>query len=338
MNNPNDQLSSQQHLHCLIALVIGLSVATTSSGLSWPLLSESLRLLGYNEKAIGLSAAAQFAGNMFAALLAPKLIPRFGFYNCTIFGVALAACVLLALPMVRHYELWILLRFLLGAGHSLVFTTGDNWVNQVVEDRVRGRWMGIYTTANLMAWTIGPVLGSVLDPQSLTPFVVGVASLVVAAAFLVPARRLDVNLAHEAEHSSGGTQMFKVIWVAPVVLLSAAIIGIVEGGLHSFGHLYTMDVVGSEYRTVGLHRDLGRCGKRYVLPVPRRLARRQVQPRLAVGYLRRRGRIDDCLAAADRWWRSQSLVDTCRSRLLDCAVLVGRRHGCHRYRRYHTSG
>ena len=251
MNSSSTQLSSQEHLRYLIALVLGLSIATTSSGLSWPLLAESLRLLGHDEKAIGLSAAAQFAGNMFAALLAPKLIPRFGFYRCSMFGMALAAGVLLALPAIRNYELWIVLRFVLGAGHSLVFTTGDNWVNQVVEDRVRGRWMGIYTTANLMAWTMGPVLGSLLDPQSLTPFIVGVGTLVVAAVFLVPGRHLDVHLGDETEGSVGSAQMIMVIAVAPTVLLSAALIGIVEGGLHSFGHLYTMDVIGDQYRAVG---------------------------------------------------------------------------------------
>ena len=167
------------------------------------------------------------------------------------FGMLLVASMLVALPATRNYELWIVLRFLLGVGHSLIFTTGDNWVNHVVEDRVRGRWMGIYITISLTGWTTGPVLGSMLDPQSLTPFLVGVAAIVVASLLLTQSRPLDVRLAQESGRSMESTHMLMVILVAPTVLLSGAMVGIVEGGLQSFAHLYTMTVIGSDYRAVG---------------------------------------------------------------------------------------
>ena len=250
MNNPSEQLSSQEHRRCLIALVTALSFLSISSGLSWPVLAESLRLLGHDEKAIGLGAAAQFAGIMVAALLVPKVVPRFGFFKCSMFGLVLAVGALLVLPAIRNYELWLLLRFLFGAGQSLTFTIGDNWVNHVVEDRVRGRWMGIYRTAGLVGWTVGPVLGSLLNPDSMTPFVVGAGTMLGAAALLLPGRRLDVRPGHGGR-SVASIHMFMAVLIAPMVLLSAAMIGILEGGWHSFGHLYTMDVIGDEFRAVG---------------------------------------------------------------------------------------
>ena len=251
MNSSTEQLSSQEHRRCLIALVAGLSFLSISSGLSWPLLSESLRLLGHDEKAIGLGAAAQFAGIMFAALLVPKVLPRFGFFKCSIFGLVVAVVSLLALPTIHNYETWLVLRFIFGVGQSLTFTIGDNWVNQVVEDRVRGRWMGIYRTAGLVGWTVGPVLGSWLNPESMTPFIVGGGTMLAAGVLLIPSRRLDVRLTPATGHSVASIHMLMAVLTAPMVLLSAALVGVIEGGWHSFGHLYTMDVVGSEYRSVG---------------------------------------------------------------------------------------
>ena len=67
-------------------------------------------------------------------------------------------------------------------------------MNQIVNDRVRGRWMGIYVTAGMAGWAVGPLLGAYLDPGTYWPFVWGLLAIVVAAGFLLPTRKLDVRL------------------------------------------------------------------------------------------------------------------------------------------------
>ena len=142
-----------------------------------------------------------------------------------------------------------MIRFLLGMGNSLLFTAGDTWMNQIVDDRVRGRWMGIYVTAGMAGWAVGPLLGAYLDPDTYWPFVWGLLAIVVAAGFLLPTRKLDVRLSVPEQGVALG--LAAVFVAAPTVLLSSAMFGVVEGAMQSFAHLYTMDVLGAQFRQTG---------------------------------------------------------------------------------------
>ena len=44
-----------------------------------------------------------------------------------------------------------------------------------MENCVRGRWMGIYNTAGMAGWAVGPILGSQMDPDTYGPFLAGAA-------------------------------------------------------------------------------------------------------------------------------------------------------------------
>ena len=244
-------LSGRDRLRCMVALVAALAVVSTTSSLTWPILAESLRLQGYSENLIGMNAAAQFAGIMVVALVAPILISRFGFFTTIMCGLSLVAVMLIALPTLRDFHAWLVLRFLLGVGNSLLFTTGDTWINQIVDDRVRGRWMGIYGTVGMAGWAVGPIIGASLDPLTYWPFLVGLTAIAIAAILMFPTREIDVSIGHETGHGGGPTQLLVVFLAAPTVCLASGMFGIVEGGMNSFAHLYTMDVLGAEHRSIG---------------------------------------------------------------------------------------
>ena len=244
-------LGARERRRCLLALVAALSVVSISSSLTWPILAESLRLEGYDETAIGLNAAAQFAGIIAVAGTATWLIPRLGFFRTTVLGLALVAAMLALLPAIRDYSLWFVLRFVFGIGNSLLFTAGDTWINHIVDNRVRGRWIGIYNTAGMAGWAVGPLLGSQMDPNTFGPFLAGIGAVAVALAFLLPTRLIDVRIRVGREARAPLGRLLAVFVVAPTVLLSSGMFGVVEGGIQSFAHLYTMDVLGAEYRATG---------------------------------------------------------------------------------------
>ena len=260
---PERRLSARERRRCTVTLVAALAVVSVSSSLTWPILAESLRHQGYDETAIGLNAAAQFAGIIVVAGSATWLIPRIGFYRAVVIGLGLVAAMLAALPMMRDYSLWFVLRFGLGIGNSLLFTTGDTWINQVVDDRVRGRWIGVYNSAGMAGWAVGPILGSQMDPLSFGPFLAGIGAVACAFLFLLPARHIDVRLHAGADAGTpvdtgapagAGAplpRLLAVFLVAPTVLLSSAMFGVVESAIQSFAHLYTMDVIGAEHRATG---------------------------------------------------------------------------------------
>ena len=157
---------SPHRIRYMIALVATLAVVSITSSLNWPILAAALRNQGYSESMIVINAAAQFAGIMVVALAAPRIIPALGFFKSLVLGLIVVAIMLIALPTFRSYETWLVIRFVLGMGNSLLFTTGDTWMNQIVNDRVRGRWMGIYITFGMAGWAVGPILGAYLNPDS----------------------------------------------------------------------------------------------------------------------------------------------------------------------------
>jgi len=243
------ELSPQQRIRCMSALVATMAVVSITSSLAWPILSEALRNQGYSESMIGINAAAQFAGIIVVALAAPRIIPAMGFFKTIELGLVVVAVMLIALPAFRSFETWLLIRFLLGMGNSLLFTAGDTWMNQIVDDRVRGRWMGIYVTVGMAGWALGPLLGAYLDPDTYWPFVCGLLAIVVAAVVLLPTRQLDVRLSVPEQGVVVG--LATVFIAAPTVLLSSAMFGVVEGAMQSFAHLYTMDILGAQFRQTG---------------------------------------------------------------------------------------
>ena len=243
------ELSPQQRIRCMSALIATMAVVSITSSLAWPILSEALRNQGYSESMIGINAAAQFTGIIVVALAAPRIIPAMGFFKTIVLGLVVVAVMLIALPAFRGFETWLLIRFLLGAGNSLLFTAGDTWMNHIVDDRVRGRWMGIYVTVGMAGWALGPLLGAYLDPDTYWPFVCGLLAIVVAAVFLLPTRKLDVKLSLSAQGVAMG--LATVFIAAPTVLLSSAMFGVVEGAMQSFAHLYTMDILGAQFRQTG---------------------------------------------------------------------------------------
>ena len=243
------ELTPQQRIRCMIALVAALAVVSITSSLNWPILSEALRNQGYSESMIGINAAAQFAGIIVVALAAPRIIPALGFFKAIALGMIVLAVTIIALPAFRSFETWLVIRFVLGMGNSLLFTTGDTWINLIVNDRVRGRWMGIYVTVGMAGWAVGPLLGAYLDPDTYWPFVWGLLAILVAAGLLLPTRKLDVRLSVPKRGVTLG--LAAVFFAAPTVLLASAMFGVVEGAMQSFAHLYTMDVLGAQFRQTG---------------------------------------------------------------------------------------
>jgi len=245
------KLSPRDRLRCLVALIAALSVVSTLSSLMWPILSEALRIEGFDETAIGINAAAQFAGIVTVALLVTRIIPRLGFFRTIVTGLAVAALTFVLLSLLRDYWAWFVLRFLMGMGISLLFTAGDTWINTIIDDRVRGRWLGIYSTVGMAGWAVGPIMGSMMDPEGFWPFVAGITAISIATILLLPTRHIDIHLAAQADHDPSAGRLTAVFLTAPTVLLAAAMFGIVEGGVQSFAHLYTMDLLGQEHRDVG---------------------------------------------------------------------------------------
>ena len=285
-------LSRRDRNRCLVALIGAMAIVSMSSSLTWPILAESLRNRGFSDSAISLSAAVQFAGIVIVALVATRLIPRTGFLRAIALGLGFVAGALLLLPLVRDYHAWFAIRFLLGIGVSLLFTAGDTWINQILDNRVRGRWLGVYSTVGMAGWAIGPIVGSYLDPETFWPFLCGLVAVAVAALLLVPTRGIEVGFSGDERRGAGLGALGIVFFAAPTVLLSSAMFGVLEGGMPVLRPSLHDGHPGPRVPPDRLRGHLGGIGRRDLLPVSGRMAGRQARPGLAARRLRLRPRRD----------------------------------------------
>lgn len=217
----------------MAALTCAMAAACVTMGLTWPLLSLLLEAQGVGTTLIGLSAAVQSLAILGVAPATPRLVARLGSVRAVALSMAVTLAALLLLPAFPSVYAWFPLRFLLGAGTTVMFIVTDTWINEITEESVRGRVMGIYNTALAAGWGAGPLIILVTGIHGWAPFVTAAAITAVAMATL----RLVRGLAPTLEgRPAGGLSHF--LRSAPTVMLAALMFALIDAVLMSFLALY----------------------------------------------------------------------------------------------------
>ena len=204
-------------------------------GLTWPLLALILESQGVSSSLIGLSSASQSLAVFAAAPAAPRLILRFGMVRTLAGCVAVAVTALLLLPLYANVYAWFPIRFLLGASTMILFIGCETWVNQIAAEASRGRVIGIFGFLWSAGFVAGPLIIRITGIEGWTPFLAGVALIVIAALPLPLAR--DVAPAIKGRATGG---ILRFVRLAPAVLLAAPLLGAVDYINDSFLPLYAM--------------------------------------------------------------------------------------------------
>jgi MFS family permease len=125
------------------------------------------------------------------------VVGRFGLYRTSWCSyLAVAAC-LLAIGLVDSYWYWVPLRFATGFLLSCIFITTDTWVNQLADDRTRGRVIGIYSMALSGGMALGPAILALLGSSGYLPFAVDGLLPLLAVLPIVFARRRLPSTTHQ---------------------------------------------------------------------------------------------------------------------------------------------
>lgn len=127
-------------------------------------------------------------GMVVAALTSRWALSRFGgLVLANVSLVASAAC-LLAIKAVPVPLLWLPLRFLIGAFVAWIFIITETWINQMAPDRLRGRIVGLYSTALAIGFGVGPAILLLVGTRGWAPFVLGAGCTLVGVVPLLTAR------------------------------------------------------------------------------------------------------------------------------------------------------
>src|SRR5690554_6512122 len=160
-------------------VVVGLAM-----GITLPLVSLRLDQWGYDAFAIGIMAAMPAIGILLGARLAGHLAGYLGSERCMRLALVSSAVSVGLLTVWSHYGLWLVLRLLLGGSLTITFILGESWINQLVEDRLRGRLVAVYGSAFAVSQLCGPLLLGLLGTTTDAGFWLSIMLLLLGAVVL----------------------------------------------------------------------------------------------------------------------------------------------------------
>lgn len=208
----------------LTALLLGVALLLTGSGLLGTLLAVRGGAEGFSADALGWVMSGYFAGFFIGTFTAPPLIRQVGHSRAFAFHAALATMAVLLHPLWVSPWAWGVLRVLTGIALVGLYTVIESWLNAEPDPQRRSRVFSLYMVINLSALALGQVLLMLGDAGSATLFTV-IALLVCAAMLPVTATRLR----QPEVPSVPRLTLSRLYAVAPVATVAAGLSGLAMG-------------------------------------------------------------------------------------------------------------
>ena len=226
-------MTTSQRYRSLAAVIASAFAASLTFSICMPLLALILERRGTSTVLIGLNTASASVGLLIFTLLAPRIVGRLGTMRALYLGFILMIFSIVLLPVFDNVWAWFPLRFLMGIGIAIHWVTSETWINTIVEDRIRGRVMGIYVTALSGGYLAGlPVLYFV-GSEGYLPFFIVSAAMSVSVFPLVFAHSLAPGI-----KTTAGFGIIAAIKRAPATMTAALTDGFALGGLFAFFLIY----------------------------------------------------------------------------------------------------
>ncbi|MEI9994015.1 MAG: MFS transporter [Rhizomicrobium sp.] len=229
------EVSEREKRLGLVAILSTCTAFALGIGLTLPLLSLILERRGFPGSVNGLNLATAGLAAFAITPNVPRLIRRFGTapYLCASLVVSSAA--LLGLYLAPALWLWFPLRFILSVGLNGLFVASEFWINQLADERSRGRYVALYGIAISGGFGIGPAILYVMGTRGIAPFAAGSAMLLLAIVPVLIARKAAPRLEEEK-----GAGVFGALRAAPAILSAALVFGMLDAGLFGLFPVYAV--------------------------------------------------------------------------------------------------
>ena len=217
----------------LAAVIAAMAAVATFYSYSGQLLSFVLEDRGVSGSLIGLSGAVQMAGIFIIMPVLPVLIRRLGPALLMMAGAVLALGAIALMALFVDVWLWFPLRLALGASQSMMWTTGETWLNHESDDRNRGRTISIFMFSIASGFAAGPFLLAETGTAGTLPFVT--AAIMVAFVMMPLLLSLGVRIAPDDRPSA---RLHQYVRLAPVPMVGNLMFGMVGSALMALMAIY----------------------------------------------------------------------------------------------------
>jgi MFS family permease len=164
------------------AVILSTAFLQTGNGLQTDLIGVRADLEAFPAWMIGLMMATYYLGYSLAPLGGRLVIGRVGHVATIAICVLTAAAVIATHPYFVVPWVWAGFRFISGFALSLTYIAYESWINDRVDNALRGRVFSLYVVTQMAAMTFAQLLFSLGDAQKVGPFLLASAMFVLAAA------------------------------------------------------------------------------------------------------------------------------------------------------------
>lgn len=218
--------------HYISSMSIGLAIGGVV-----PLIAVTLENRGVDSVLIGINSAMTSVGVLMVAPFATTIVRRIGASIGMAVGLVVCALSVLLMAFVENIWLWLMLRFLVGAGVSIHWVVSETWMNAVVQERNRGMVMSLYVTSIAAGFALGPIMLTVVGVEGVLPFAAVAAMTALTALPMVLIRKLVPPLSLKSKGS-----VIRLAREAPTIFAAVMCVGLVDAAFFTFLPLYGLRI------------------------------------------------------------------------------------------------
>ena len=216
------------------ALFVGLGLMLIGAGLFATVVGVRSEVEGFPTLAIGIISAGYYLGFLVGSRVALVALGTVGHIRVYAALASALAAVILTTGMLVHPVAWIALRFLAGACLAGQYVVAESWLNQIATNDNRGRLLSWYTMITVVAYGVGQVSISVIDPMTLTAFGIGAVLISLAVAPVALSEEAAPPITAVPDRMSL-RELFEIV---PTGVITSTLVGVAHGAFLGLGVVY----------------------------------------------------------------------------------------------------
>ena len=221
----------------LAALFASMCILGMGTGLGTSLLGIRSTIEDFSSLAIGIALAGYYAGFLVGSRLIGGLLANVGHIRVFAGLASLASSAALLHALYLNPGAWLALRVLTGFCMSGIYITAESWLNNVAENRNRGRILATYMVIGMGGGTLGQLMIGIDDPGGFSLFIL---TSVLLSISLVP---LSLTRSTPPRVRKRQRANIRAVYrVAPMALVGAAAAGLTHSSIITMGPVYGAQV------------------------------------------------------------------------------------------------
>ena len=203
------------------------------NGLGTSLLGIRSTIEDFSSLATGIALAGYYAGFLVGSRIIGGLLANVGHIRVFAGLASLASSAALLHALFLSPTAWFVLRVLSGFCMSGIFITAESWLNNVADNRNRGRILSIYMVMGMGGATLGQLLISVDNPGGFGLFILVSVLLSIS---LVPLSLTRTNPPRVRRRQKAN--VMAVYRTAPLAIVGATAAGLTHSSILTMGPVY----------------------------------------------------------------------------------------------------